>query len=113
MPLPLRSLNTAPEIVPPAALTNVFSMSALFPGVGSVTLLATLAVFIIVPEIVTLVVTTIVMVAELPLLRLVRLQVTAPPASPQGPPWLGVAETKVTLMGRVSVTMTFAASDGP
>ena len=37
----------------------------------------------------------------------------SPLSSVQGPPWLGVAEPKVTLTGRVSVTVTPAASEGP
>ena len=31
----------------------------------------------------------------------------------QGPPWVGVPRTNVTLPGRVSVTTTELASEGP
>jgi hypothetical protein len=52
-------------------------------------------------------------VAEFPLAIVPRLQVTTPPDGGAQLPWLGVAETKVTLGGRVSVTTTPADGSGP
>src|SRR5688572_11402724 len=56
-------------------------------------------------------------VALAPGARLPRLQVTVPPPSPLAGgvqvPWLGVADVNVTPAGRLSVTTTPAAVDGP
>src|SRR5205085_608262 len=57
-------------------------------------------------------VTTMLMVAEEPLLKLPSEQVTVPLDCEQLP-WLGVAETKDTCDGSVSVTDTFVALLGP
>jgi hypothetical protein len=64
----------------------------------------------IVPVIV--VVTTIEIVALAPLAMLPKLHVTVPPAS-EHVPWLGVADTYVTLGSSVSVTTTPVALSGP
>jgi hypothetical protein len=76
----------------------------------SISLLATLAVLVIVPA--ALGVTTMVMVALAPLVSVPRLQVTVLPDRLQLP-WLDEEETNVTLDGRVSVTLTFVAVPGP
>jgi len=76
----------------------------------SISLLATLAVLVIVPAV--LGVTMIVMVALAPLASVPRLQVTVLPDRLQLP-WLDVTETNVTLDGSVSLTLTFVAVPGP
>src|SRR5206468_2233767 len=57
-------------------------------------------------------VTLIVIVAEAPLASAPSAQVTVPALCEQLP-WLALAETKVTLAGRVSVTLTPVAPEGP
>ena len=76
---------------------------------GSVSVALTLAVLISWP--VDWGVTAIVTVAELPLAKLPRLQLTA--VVPLQVPCVGVAETKFTPAGRVSATVAFVAGDGP
>ena len=49
--------------------------------------------------------------AELPIDRLPKLQVTV--VVPEHDPCVGLAETKVTLAGSVSVKVVFVAGDGP
>ena len=60
-------------------------------------------------------VTTMVMVVVEPALQVARSQVTEMLALllQLQPPLLGLTETKVTPVGRVSVTLTFCAFDGP
>jgi hypothetical protein len=89
------------------AVTGVLRVAVLFPGTGSVSLAATLAVFVTVPAAVG--VTTIVTVALAALARVPRLQLTAAVQVP----WLGVAETNVTPVGTASVKVTPVAGDGP
>lgn len=89
------------------ALTVVLTVAVLFPGTGSVSLAATLAVFVSVPAAVGL--TTIVTVALAVFARVPRLQLTVAVQIP----WLGVTETKVTFVGTASVKVTPVAGDGP
>jgi hypothetical protein len=93
-----------------AGLTVVLAVAVLFAVFGSNSLLFTLALLVITSTTVGL--TTILTVAVAPLARFPTLQVTVPPDRVQLP-WLGVAETKATLEGNVSVTSTPVASDGP
>ena len=60
-------------------------------------------------------VTTTVNVVDAPVPQAARLQVTEvfPLLAQVQPPLDGVTDTKVTPAGRVSVTVTFAASEGP
>ena len=60
-------------------------------------------------------VTTMVKMVEAPLFQLARVQVTEvlPALVQVQPPLDGVTDTNVTPAGRVSVTVTFAASEGP
>jgi hypothetical protein len=82
----------------------------LLPLLGSFVVLATLALLLMVP--VAVGVTTIEIVALPGKARLPTLQVTVP-ADGVHEPWLGVAETNVTLPGKVSVTVTADAAVGP
>src|SRR5438309_1261278 len=93
------------------ALTCVVADAVLLAVLGSGSLPVTVAVFVMLPG-VTDVVTLMVIVALAPLARLPTEQVTVPEALVQVP-WLEVAETKVTPAGRVSVTVTPVAADGP
>lgn len=83
--------------------TAVSSESALFVRLGSEIREDTEAVFVIVPTAFGVTTTSTEDMAPLPIVPSV--QVTIPPDSPQDP-WLGVADTKLTLDGRVSVTST-------
>ena len=76
--------------------TDVFSESELLPWLGSGVDDVTEAVLVMVPA--TVGRTTISTVAVTPFPIVPRLHVTIPPDSPHDP-WLGVAETKVTLGG--------------
>jgi hypothetical protein len=91
-------------------MTVVLSLSLLFAVLGSVSLALTVAVFVIVPP--AFGTTWIVIVADPPLESEPSVQETVPAENEQLP-WLAVAETKVTPLGRVSVTVTFVAVDGP
>ena len=91
----------------------VLSVAVLFAMSESGSLAVTRAVLVIVPVVEESTVTTMVTVAVLPLAMSPKLQVTMPSASLQGPPWLGLADTKVTPAGKVSVTITPVASEGP
>jgi hypothetical protein len=88
---------------------DVCSVSELLPGVGSVSLPVTLAVFAIVP--VAVVMTTRVTVALALSVRMPRPQTTV--LVPVQLPWLGVAETKLTPAGKMSVIVTPVALLGP
>jgi len=90
--------------------TLVSSESVLFSGLGSNAVDETEAVLVIVPA--ALGFTTMSIVAEDPFVIVPRLHVTVPPDSVQEP-WLGVAETNVTVGGNVSVTSTSEAASGP
>jgi hypothetical protein len=76
---------------------------------ASITFPVTEAVLESVPAVVG--VTTIITVALFPLDNMLKLQVTV--LVPLQAPWLGVAETKVTPPGKVSVIVTPAAASGP
>jgi len=89
------------------AVTVVLTVAVLFPGTGSVSLAAMLAVFVTVPAAVGM--TTIVTVALAAFAKVPRLQLTAAVQVP----WLGVAETNVTPVGTASVKVTPVAGDGP
>jgi hypothetical protein len=75
---------------------DVSSESALLSPLGSGVEALTEAVFVIVPGTVGLTTMSIVAISPVPIVP--RLQVTVPPDSPQVP-WVGVAETNVTLGG--------------
>ena len=89
-------------------LTVVVAVALLLAWFGSSVLLVTVAVLERGPL---LAVTTIVIVAEPPLARLPRLQVTV--VVPLQLPTLGVAETKLTPAGNGSLSTTAAAASGP
>src|SRR5229473_6172092 len=78
---------------------------------GSGSLPFTVAVLVMVPAVAGAV-ALMVIVALAPEARLPTEQVTVPEALVQVP-WLDVAEPKVTPLGRVSVTVTPVAGDGP
>ena len=77
----------------------------------SVSLADTVAELVSVPVARGSTVTTMVMVALPPLVMVPRLQVIV--LVPLHVPWLGVAETRVTFAGRVSMTVTPVAFEGP
>jgi hypothetical protein len=85
-------------------------VAALFHSIGSASLPLTLTLLVIDPVVPG--VTTIVTLAVPPLGKFPTSQATAP-ADGMQLPWLGVAETKVTLDGNVSVTVTRVAAEGP
>src|ERR1700730_17424357 len=92
-------------------LTCVVADAVLFAVLGSGWEADTRAVFVIVLVCDGLV-TLMLIVALAPLARLPTVQVTVPAEFVQLP-WLDVAETKVTPLGRVSVTVTPVAGLGP
>src|SRR5438128_2756248 len=95
-----------------AAATRVVDADAvLLAGFGSDSLALTDAVLVMVPAIAAAV-ALMVIVALAPEARLPTEQVTVPDACVQVP-WLDVAEAKVTPAGRVSVTPTPVAAEGP
>ena len=71
-----------------------------------------MAVLVIVPVVDGATVTITVVVAAAPSAMLPRSTVNTPLAK-LSVPWLGVAETKVTPVGRVSVMVTPVAAEGP
>jgi len=89
---------------------EVFSEAVLLMSLGSVVEAATETVLVINPAV--LGVTTISIRAVAAFANVPRLQVAVPLNSEQVP-WLGVAETKVTLGGSTSVTVTPEAASGP
>ena len=91
------------------ATATVVTLAVLSADTGSVIELVAVAVFVIVPAVDGR--TTMVMVAEPPLFITPKLQTTV--ADPEHVPWLGVAETRVTLDGSTSVTTTPVAVSGP
>jgi hypothetical protein len=84
-------------------MTVVIAVAVLLPGVGSLVSAATLAVFVIVPDVLGAV-TTISTVAAAPLGKMPRLHTTV--LVPEQVPVLGVTETKVTPAGKMSVRVT-------
>jgi hypothetical protein len=97
-------------------VTAVVAVAVLFAGVGSGSLAVTVAVLVmVVPPAAAVGVTWIVTVALAPLARVPNAQVTVVLLTGGGvqAPWLGVAETKVTFAGSVSVTVTPVAGEGP
>jgi hypothetical protein len=93
-----------------ASLTVVLALAELLDVLESVSLAVTLTELVMVPAVVA--VTTMDTVELLPLAREPRSQVTVLPDWLQLP-WLGVADTKVTPEGRVSVRVTPEALQGP
>src|SRR5689334_18754338 len=91
-------------------LTWVTTVALLLAGLKSVSRLPTVAVELMDPSTVGL--TTRVMVAVAPTPRLPRLAPNRP-LEKLNVPWLTVAETKLTLAGRVWFTATPAAASGP
>jgi len=93
------------------AFTVVTAWAVLLDGVRSVSLPATVAVLVIWPAcagVTMMEIVAVVAVGTLPIL-----QVTVPPTTLQAP-CVDVAETKVTLTGRVSVRVTpVAGLEGP
>ena len=95
------------------AVTVVFAVAVLLPGVGSLVVDDTLAVLVSEAACAGAVTTTVIVGAVTPVASAGRVQVTDTlPAFVQVHP-VPVAETKVTPAGRVSATDRFAASDGP
>src|SRR5712664_1640369 len=94
--------------------TVVVAVAVLFPGVGSVSFPLTLAVLLrVAPSaVVAGMPTTIVIVALALGASVPMVQVTVPLAWVQVP-WVEVAETNVTPVGRVSVAVTPVACEGP
>ncbi len=90
-------------------LTTVVSVSELLAGVGSVTVLEMMTELVKVPVALASTVTTMVRCKLLATPKLATVQVTILPAFAQPP----VAEVKVTLVGKVSVMITFWAVAGP
>jgi hypothetical protein len=90
--------------------TVVVAVAVLFEVLGSFSAAVTLAVLVSAPTVVG--VTTTVMVALAPASRLPTLQVTVPPDCVQLPA-VEIAETSVTVPGRVSLTVTTVAGEGP
>lgn len=96
------------------AVTVVFADDELLPATGS-------GVVVLIEELLVKVVacagavTTMVKLVDDPVAQVARVQVTEtlPALLHVQPPLLGVTEPKVTPAGSVSVTVTFAASDGP
>src|SRR5229473_5788785 len=93
------------------AATCVAAEAVLLAVFGSGSLPFTVAVLVTVPAVAGAV-ALMVIVALAPEARLPTEQVTVPEAKVQVP-WLEVAEPKVTPLGRVSVTVTPVAGDGP
>ena len=93
------------------AITWVVADAVLLAAFGSGSLPLTVAVLVMVPAVAGAV-TVMVNVELAPEARLPTEQVTVPEALVQVP-WLEDAETKVTPLGRVSVTVTPVAGDGP
>src|SRR3989442_1610311 len=85
--------------------------AGVFAGVESGSLPLTVAVLVMVPAVAGAV-ALMVIVALAPEARLPTEQVTVPEALVQVP-WLEDAETKLTPLGRVSLTVTPVAGDGP
>jgi hypothetical protein len=102
-------------------VTFMVLLAVLSAGFGSLTPLETLTLFVMVlPRAVESTFTTTVTVALLPLFRVPRLQVNAPPEGREQLPWLAVLETTVTTVvpvggstGNVSATVTPVAGIGP
>jgi hypothetical protein len=92
------------------SFTVVVAVAVLLAVLGSFSVAVMVAVLVIVPA--TVGVTTSVTVIVPPLAIPPRLQVTVPLTWLQVP-WLGVADTKVTPAGRVSVRVTPVALLGP
>src|SRR5437660_9399020 len=94
------------------ASTVVSSLVVLSAGFASCSFEVTEALLVIVPAALASGTTLIAMLELLPLASVPTWQVTVPDDSPQVP-WDGVAETKLTPAGRVSVTVTPPAFAGP
>src|SRR5450631_4438027 len=95
------------------AVTVVLAVEVLLAGTGSAVAEETTAVSVRVPACGGAVTVTVMVGAVVPVARVGRVQVTETlPAFVQVQP-VPVADTKVTPAGRVSVTDTDAASDGP
>src|SRR2546430_2208580 len=99
-------------------MTVVVAVAVLLSGFGSVLFPLTVAVLVSVPGVV--VVTTIVMLALVPFARSPRLQLTVPPfgaglvvVDRVQLPWLEATESKWTLSGNGSLTVTPVAFWGP
>ena len=88
----------------------VFTEDVSLPALGSGVDVLTVAVFVMEPACLGITAMSIVALPTLP--RAPNSQVTTPESCTQVP-WLGVAETNVTLVGNVSVTIIPAASSGP
>jgi hypothetical protein len=85
----------------------------LFAGVGSLVAELTVAVFVSVAPCAGAVTVTVISGADVPVAKAARVQVTETlPVFEHAQP-VPVADTNVTPAGRVSVTVRFAASDGP
>jgi hypothetical protein len=94
-----------------AAATDTATAAKLFDPSGSLVPELAVAESAIVPAPPVLTITVI--VAELPVASVPRLQLTMPPEGEGQAPALGVAETKEVLDGSVSTTVTEGAASGP
>jgi hypothetical protein len=92
-------------------VTLTAAVAVLLPGSGSVSLADAVAELVSGLVAKGSTVTTMVMAALPPLAMGPRLQVMV--LVPLHAPWLGVAETRVTFAGRVSITVTPVAFEGP
>ena len=101
MPSPSESVGDVVTVVTAVAVLSLVSGSVSFP--------MTIVVLLTPPAAVGA--TTIVTVVLAPLVKSPRLQVTV--LVPLQVPWLGVAETKLTPGGKVSVITTPVAASGP
>ena len=106
----LTDLITARSATP---TTVVVMETVLLAESGSVSSEVTATVLVAVPSAAAWGTTTITTEAVASRTSSPRLQVTVPLSSEQALPWEGVAEVKVTLAGRVSVTTVPEASEGP
>jgi hypothetical protein len=95
------------------AVTVVVAVAVLFAALGSAVVAATLAVLLKLPAWFGAVTVTVITGADAPVARAARVQVTDTlPVFEHAQP-VPDADTNVTPAGKVSVTVRFAASDGP
>jgi hypothetical protein len=116
VPVPV---GLAPLAVRPAAVAVVDALALLLPADGSVVPLVTVAVFVIVPDVLAETWTTREIVADAPEASVAAVQLTVPAAPTAGVvhvnagPAIWVDETKVVPAGSRSESVTVAAALGP
>lgn len=106
LPSPSKLLSRDPLA---GAVTVVEALAVLLAGLGSGSRALAFAVFVIVPA--ALGRTMIFTVESFPAARLPRLHVTV--AVPEQLPWLGATETRETVAGSLSVSVTPVAPERP